>query len=43
VADGIVFAITSGVGASEGLKLASEMFGDKSLLWIVHTNPSSPA
>ncbi|HKP63500.1 MAG TPA: hypothetical protein VJV78_42485 [Polyangiales bacterium] len=37
VADGVVFAVTSGVGAAEGLKQASELFGDKSLLWIVHT------
>jgi Mrp family chromosome partitioning ATPase len=43
VADGVVFAVTSGIGSSEGLKLASELFGDKSLLWIVHTNPNDGA
>ncbi len=41
VADGIVFAVTAGTAASNGLRIAQELFGDKSLLWIVHTHPTA--
>lgn len=41
VADGVMFAVSAGEHASDGLKLAAEFFGDKPLLWIIHTHPSA--
>lgn len=38
VADGVMFAVSAGAHASDGLKLASQFFGDKPLLWIIHTH-----